>query len=318
MHHAIATPGAGRRCVCSASTRSRWSALAAAARRRRRGAWCARRSTYADAPLADLPAAHRAGGRDRGHGARGVGRPDVHDVRTTAMGSAHAHEHHDARPRRTTTTHRPAPRLGRRAARRHRRAGRERQDRAGRCLCRALDRRDVGRGRHQRHLHHRGRRDPRAHGVLPASASSACRPAAARTPRSATTSARTSTRSTTLEATVRPRVVLLESGGDNLTATFSRALVDVQIFVIDVAGGDKVPRKGGPGHHALGPARDQQDRPRAARGLRPRRDGDGDAAAMRGDRPTMFVSLTEDPDGDRRSRDGCVRTWRPSRIGTLV
>ena len=41
--------------------------------------------------------------------------------------------------------------------------------------------------------------------------------------------------------------VLLESGGDNLTATFSYGLVDVQIFVIDVAGGDKVPRKGGPG-----------------------------------------------------------------------
>ena len=42
-------------------------------------------------------------------------------------------------------------------------------------------------------------------------------------------------------------LVLLESGGDNLTATFSRGLVDRQIFVIDVAGGDKVPRKGGPG-----------------------------------------------------------------------
>jgi urease accessory protein len=42
-------------------------------------------------------------------------------------------------------------------------------------------------------------------------------------------------------------LTLLESGGDNLTAIFSRALVDVQIFVIDVAGGDKVPRKGGPG-----------------------------------------------------------------------
>ena len=43
------------------------------------------------------------------------------------------------------------------------------------------------------------------------------------------------------------RLTLLESGGDNLTAIFSRALVDEQIFVIDVAGGDKVPRKGGPG-----------------------------------------------------------------------
>ena len=42
-------------------------------------------------------------------------------------------------------------------------------------------------------------------------------------------------------------VTLVESGGDNLTAVFSRALVDHQIFVLDVAGGDKVPRKGGPG-----------------------------------------------------------------------
>lgn len=42
-------------------------------------------------------------------------------------------------------------------------------------------------------------------------------------------------------------LILLESGGDNLTMTFSRGLVDVQIFVLDVAGGDKVPRKGGPG-----------------------------------------------------------------------
>jgi urease accessory protein len=42
-------------------------------------------------------------------------------------------------------------------------------------------------------------------------------------------------------------VVLVESGGDNLTATFSPALVDTQIFVLDCAGGDDVPRKGGPG-----------------------------------------------------------------------
>jgi urease accessory protein len=50
-----------------------------------------------------------------------------------------------------------------------------------------------------------------------------------------------------LEERFAPDVLLLESGGDNLTATFSRALIDVQVFVIDVAGGDKVPRKGGPG-----------------------------------------------------------------------
>jgi urease accessory protein len=42
-------------------------------------------------------------------------------------------------------------------------------------------------------------------------------------------------------------VVLVESGGDNLTATFSPALVDTQIFLIDVAGGGDVARKGGPG-----------------------------------------------------------------------
>jgi urease accessory protein len=42
-------------------------------------------------------------------------------------------------------------------------------------------------------------------------------------------------------------LILVESGGDNLTATFSYGLIHRQIFVIDVAGGDKVPRKGGPG-----------------------------------------------------------------------
>jgi len=42
-------------------------------------------------------------------------------------------------------------------------------------------------------------------------------------------------------------LLIIESGGDNLTATFSRGLVDAQLFVLDVSGGDKVPRKGGPG-----------------------------------------------------------------------
>jgi len=51
-----------------------------------------------------------------------------------------------------------------------------------------------------------------------------------------------------LEAEFAPLdVVLIESGGDNLTATFSPALVDTQIFVLDVAGGGDVARKGGPG-----------------------------------------------------------------------
>lgn len=44
-----------------------------------------------------------------------------------------------------------------------------------------------------------------------------------------------------------PTLLLCESGGDNLAANFSRELADFTIYVIDVAGGDKVPRKGGPG-----------------------------------------------------------------------
>jgi len=45
----------------------------------------------------------------------------------------------------------------------------------------------------------------------------------------------------------RPEILLCESGGDNLAANFSSELADYTIYVIDVAGGDKVPRKGGPG-----------------------------------------------------------------------
>jgi urease accessory protein len=43
------------------------------------------------------------------------------------------------------------------------------------------------------------------------------------------------------------QIVFLESGGDNLAASFSPELVDASIYVIDVSGGDKIPRKGGPG-----------------------------------------------------------------------
>lgn len=43
------------------------------------------------------------------------------------------------------------------------------------------------------------------------------------------------------------QILFIESGGDNLSATFSPELVDATVFVIDVAEGDKIPRKGGPG-----------------------------------------------------------------------
>jgi urease accessory protein len=51
-----------------------------------------------------------------------------------------------------------------------------------------------------------------------------------------------------LEQTFAPLdLIFLESGGDNLAATFSPELVDLTLYVIDVAAGDKIPRKGGPG-----------------------------------------------------------------------
>jgi len=49
-----------------------------------------------------------------------------------------------------------------------------------------------------------------------------------------------------LERQFEPDIIFLESGGDNLAATFSPELVDTFVYVIDVAEGDKIPRKGGP------------------------------------------------------------------------
>jgi urease accessory protein len=89
-------------------------------------------------------------------------------------------------------------------------------------------------------------------------------------------------------------LILLESGGDNLTATFSSGLIDVQIFVIDVAGGDKVPRKGGPGvtYSDLLVINKIDLAPLVAADLNVMR---RDAAVARGDRPTAMISLTDDP-----------------------
>ena len=89
-------------------------------------------------------------------------------------------------------------------------------------------------------------------------------------------------------------LVLVESGGDNLTATFSQGLIHYQVFVIDVAGGDKVPRKGGPGVSRSDllviNKTDLASRVGADLSVMER-----DAAAKRGDLPTLFTSLTEDP-----------------------
>jgi len=89
-------------------------------------------------------------------------------------------------------------------------------------------------------------------------------------------------------------LVLIESGGDNLTATFSPALADIQLFVIDVAGGDKVPRKGGPGvmrsDLLVINKTDLATLVGADLAVMAR-----DANRQRGTQPTVFLSLVEDP-----------------------
>jgi urease accessory protein len=89
-------------------------------------------------------------------------------------------------------------------------------------------------------------------------------------------------------------LLLVESGGDNLTATFSRGLIDAQIFVIDVAGGDKVPRKGGPGvtRADLLVINKIDLAPLVGADLQVM---DRDAKAQRRELPVLFTSLREDP-----------------------
>lgn len=89
-------------------------------------------------------------------------------------------------------------------------------------------------------------------------------------------------------------LILVESGGDNLTATFSSGLVDAQIFVIDVAGGDKVPRKGGPGvtFSDLLVINKTDLAPLVGADLDVMR---RDAGTVRDNRPFVLISLTADP-----------------------
>lgn len=93
-------------------------------------------------------------------------------------------------------------------------------------------------------------------------------------------------------------LIFVESGGDNLGAAFSPELVDVWIFVIDVAEGDKIPRKGGPGIMRsdlllinkidlapyVGASLEVMDR---------------DSRKMRGERPFLFTNLREDAGLDK-------------------
>jgi len=101
-------------------------------------------------------------------------------------------------------------------------------------------------------------------------------------------------------------LVLVESGGDNLSATFSPELSDLTLYVIDVAAGDKIPRKGGPGITRsdlliinkidlapyVGASLEVMDR---------------DAKKMRGERPFVFTNLKTGQGLDTLSRSSNAR-----------
>jgi urease accessory protein len=115
-----------------------------------------------------------------------------------------------------------------------------------------------------------------------------------------------------LEADLGPLdLILVESGGDNLTATFSYGLIDRQIFVIDVAGGDKVPRKGGPGVTASDllviNKTDLAPFVGADLGVMER-----DATRVRAGRPVLFTSLATDPGAP------AVRAWVTEQVTALA
>jgi len=101
-----------------------------------------------------------------------------------------------------------------------------------------------------------------------------------------------------LTTDLSPELLFVESGGDNLAAHFSRELADYTVYVIDVAGGDKIPRKGGPGTtqsdllvinkidlaEAVGADLSVMER---------------DSQAMRGDGPFVFAQVNNDVGVDK-------------------
>ena len=116
-------------------------------------------------------------------------------------------------------------------------------------------------------------------------------------------------------------LIFVESGGDNLAAAFSPELVDRWIYVIDVAGGDKIPRKGGPGitRSDLLLINKVDLAPYVGASLDVMAH---DACQMRGERPTIFTNLKDDAGLDEvmnwlerqlniRGRGGDAATYTP-------
>ena len=89
------------------------------------------------------------------------------------------------------------------------------------------------------------------------------------------------------------QIVFVESGGDNLSATFSPELADATIFVIDVAEGDKIPRKGGPGimKSDLLVINKTDLAPYVGASLEVM---ERDSRRMRGERPFLFTNILKD------------------------
>ena len=96
-----------------------------------------------------------------------------------------------------------------------------------------------------------------------------------------------------LMESLHPELLFVESGGDNLAAQFSRDLADYTIYVIDVSGGDKIPRKGGPGitQSDLLIINKTDLAPLVGADLRVM---DRDARAMRGEGPFLFTQVKND------------------------
>jgi urease accessory protein len=106
----------------------------------------------------------------------------------------------------------------------------------------------------------------------------------------------------------RPELLFVESGGDNLAAQFSRDLADYTIYVIDVSGGDKIPRKGGPGitqsDLLVINKTDLAPLVGADLGVMER-----DARRMRGEGPFLFTQVTNDV-GVQEVVDHLLASWR--------
>src|SRR6188768_228234 len=114
----------------------------------------------------------------------------------------------------------------------------------------------------------------------------------------------------------QPELLFVESGGDNLAAQFSRELADFTIYVIDVSGGDKIPRKGGPGitqsDLLVINKTDLAALVRADLGVMER-----DSRRMRGDGPFVFAQVLNGV-GLREIADHILTSWRVATAGPDV